>query len=213
MTESLLAFLSTLSTGTVLPVPEEGVLLGIAATHPESAGLVAVGVASFLGLAVRDFTLFLLGRTVGRQVFRWPLLRRIVGDAPVASLSDGAAQNAVRSIVAARMAFGVKAAAQVTLGAVGVPVSTHLIVNALVLAVWVPLWLALGAWFHGPAVAFLAWMSANKGLMAAMLAIVAAAWVTQRMAEAHDAEEAESTGNSARTASSASASSGLLSGR
>lgn len=187
MTDFLLAFLAALPTGVFLPLPEEAVVLGLAAAHPESTGLVALGLGAFAGLAVRDFLLFLVGRVLGARVFRLPLLRRVLGSGPVDGVTP---EHAVRAVVAARFAFGVKAGAQVTLGALGVPVLTHGVVNLTVLAVWVAVWVVAGTWFREPAEALLGWMGENQTLLVAMGCIVALAWATRRFASEDDDEVA-----------------------
>jgi membrane protein DedA with SNARE-associated domain len=179
MPKLLLVFVSALSTGVVLPLPEEAVLIGTSLAA-EGEHPVLVGLVAFLGLYLRDTTLFVVGRVAGTAVFGWGPVRRLVGDAPLASLQERAEANAVTAVVAARMAFGVRAAAQVTLGAVGVPARTHLLVNGAVLALWVPLLVGIGVFFHEPATAALGWASENRSLLIAFACIVAFAWFTRR---------------------------------
>lgn len=188
MNDALLAFFTALSTGIVLPLPEEAVLLGLAASHPESAGLVSLGVGAFLGLALRDLLLFLLGRQVGRRAFQMPLLKRFFGGGPVAGIRADAGQ-AARAVLAARFAFGVKAGAQVTLGVVGVPLLTYVLVNVVVLALYVTVWVSAGAWFREPAEQLLAWMGENRLLLLAMAGIVALAWATRRFSAEEPQED------------------------
>lgn len=178
MQQLFLVFVTAASTGVFVPLPEEAVMIGLSVTAPEG-GLLAVLVVAFLGLYIRDLALFLLGRVAGTAIFTWAPVRRVVGDAPLDSVRKRAEANAVKSVIAARMAFGVRAAAQVTLGAVGVPLRTHVVVNALVLAVWVPFLIGIGVLFHDPAVAAMAWCGENKALLLAFAAIIGLAWWTR----------------------------------
>lgn len=186
MHDFLLAFFTPLGTGVFVPLPEEVVLLGVSVAAGDLARAVPMGLLAMLGLYLRDLSLFLLGRFAGTAVFRWRVVQKMFGGAPLAGLQVMAEEHAVQAVFAGRMAFGVRAVAQLTLGAVGVPVRVHMIVNGLLLSIWVPLLMGLGLFFHEPAVAALEWGGENKLLLIAFAVIIGAAWGTKRLAERHE---------------------------
>ncbi len=176
MPDLLFALLTTFATGIVVPIPEEAVVLGLGATLEQPLAGVS---AAFLGFALRDVALFGLGRAVGKRALGWPLLGPALARALAARPASRG--SVVRTVLAARFAFGLKTGAQLALGVLHLPVGPYLAVNLLVLAFWVPLWYGLGMWFEQPARHFLAWSAENKLLLFAMFGIALLAWAARKL--------------------------------
>lgn len=134
--------------GLGLPIPEDLTLLVaglLAANHKIS--LVGGMVAGFIGVLSGDLILFTLGRKFGKRVFSLPGLRKIFTPPRILAAERRIRGNGPFICFIARFLPGLRSAIFATSGALGVRLSTFLLLDGLAALLSVPLWVYVGYWF------------------------------------------------------------------
>ena len=185
-----LFFFACLFSGTLLPVPEDATLLAAGVAIVDLPSFLGMYLAGLLGLLGRDGGFFMAGKAAGEGLFRIPWVVRIFGQERIDEARERVNAWGSKAIVGARLAFGMRSAAFLVAGAVGVPVRTFLFWDVLALSIWVPLALVLGAIVREPVLAGMEWVQEHPLLLVSLGLILAAAWLTSEMARrAEQADE------------------------
>lgn len=184
-----LFFFACLFSGTLLPVPEDATLLAAGVSIVDLPSFLGMYLAGVLGLLGRDAGFYFGGKAAGEGLFRIAWVNRMFGAERIDQARQRVADWGSKAILGARMAFGMRAAAFLVAGAVGVPVKTFLVWDIAALLVWVPVALVLGALVREPVLAGMEWVQEHPLLLVSMGLIVAAAWLTSEMARRSEAQE------------------------
>lgn len=182
-----LFFFACFFSGTLLPVPEDATLLAAGVSVVDLPSFLGMYLAGVLGLLGRDAGFFFGGKAAGEGLFRIPWVVRIFGQEGIDEARKRVDDWGSRAILGARMAFGIRSAAFLVAGAVGVPVKTFLFWDIAALVLWVPVALVLGALVREPVLAGLEWVQEHPLLLVSMGLILAAAWLTSEMARRSEA--------------------------
>jgi membrane protein DedA with SNARE-associated domain len=134
--------------GLGVPVPEDITLL-VAGLLAASGKISLTGgmIAGFVGVLSGDMILFLLGRKLGKRVFSLPGLRRIFTPPRIEAAERRIRANGPFICFIARFLPGLRSAIFATSGALGVRLSTFLLLDGLAALLSVPLWVYVGYWF------------------------------------------------------------------
>ncbi|HHO54637.1 MAG TPA: hypothetical protein ENK18_28115 [Deltaproteobacteria bacterium] len=151
MTSYLLLFVSCLSAGILLPMPEDLVLVaaGIQIGAGELSPLLAVGIAA-VGVFLRDSVFFTAGRLMGDRAHRHPRARRLLGGERLDRMRALADRGGPGFVLLARSWLGMRTVGMLVAGAVGIDARTFVVWNGVGVLVSVTLVLALGC-VAGPA--------------------------------------------------------------
>lgn len=134
--------------GLGIPVPEDITLLvsGVLAANGKIS-LFGGMVAGFIGVISGDLVLFSLGRRFGKRVFQLPGLRSIFTPARILSAEKRIRDNGPFICFIARFLPGLRSAIFATSGALGVRLTTFMLLDGLAALLSVPLWVYVGYWF------------------------------------------------------------------
>lgn len=161
------------------------ILLIIVATFiSEDATVIAVGLAiahqqidlgvgligCFIGIAVGDGGLYLIGRVFGRRILRWPFIRAWISEASLERWGRWFDRHTVKAVFLARVIPGTRLPTYVAAGLLSRSTHHFLIWAAVAAFLWTPVVLAL-AIILGPTV-LEALMSVFAGPVAVVIAIV-----------------------------------------
>lgn len=190
MNPHLMLFIACLLSGTALPLPEDAALLAAGSLIESPSGFAAASVAGVLGVLARDALFYGLGRAVGEGLFRFPLVRALLGSRLLVARDAYRARGA-RAVLFARCAVGFRTPSFLVAGALGVRARDFFAWDLLGACVSVPATLALG-WAAGDLVQqAVAWGSERVPLLLALAGVIALAWFTRSRHEgAPDAEPA-----------------------
>lgn len=141
-------FLLLVGGGLGLPIPEDLTLLGAGAlAHEHVVQLRDVIAVGFVGVAVPDWVIYLLGRRYGRDIVQRPFLARAVGASRLEAVRQAVERHGARAVFAARFVFGTRIATFLAAGSFHVPVIRFAIAEAAAAAIFVPAMVTLGFFF------------------------------------------------------------------
>lgn len=134
--------------GLGIPVPEDITLLvaGLLAAN-EKISLTGGIIAGFIGVLSGDTVLFTLGRKFGKRVFQLPGLRRVFTPPRILAAERRIRANGPFICFIARFLPGLRSAIFAMSGALGVRLSTFMLLDGLAALLSVPLWVYVGYWF------------------------------------------------------------------
>ncbi|MDP2314080.1 MAG: DedA family protein [Pseudomonadota bacterium] len=181
--EPLALFVACLVSGLLVPLPEDVALL-VAGWQVRSGHLsfVAALVAGYAGTLGRDLVAFGLGALVGPALERHPRVRRLLGEARLARAHALFEQHGHRMLFFTRFAVGLRAPLYFVGGSLAFPIRRFLLVDALGLALTVPVTLWLGITFGEDAAAGLKVALAHqRAVVGIAIVCVLAWWLAQRV--------------------------------
>jgi membrane protein DedA with SNARE-associated domain len=192
--EPLTLFLACLVSGILVPLPEDVSLLvagwqiQTGALAPEAALL--AGVAGTLG---RDLFAFGAGWVIGPRLERLPQVRRLLGEARIARAHALFGRYGPRMLFGTRFAVGLRAPLYFVGGSLTFPLRRFLLLDAIGLAITVPLTLWLGHRFgEDAAIALTAALGHQRlGLGAVLVGLVGWLLVQRARRRARRAVESE----------------------
>jgi len=100
-----------------------------------------------VGILGGDSLIFLLGRTVGERVYRWPLLRRHMGTKQRARFNRRFLQEGTKAIFLARFIPGYRMLAYFVAGNLGMPMWKFVLLDSIGAVVTVPISIWVGHLF------------------------------------------------------------------
>ena len=130
-----------------IPVPEEITLLSAGImVAAKKFPLYLVAIPGFAGMVVCDTTLFILGRRLGRRIFRFPLLRSALTEQRVQWAESHIHRDGSLTCFIGRFIPGLRVVVITTSGALGIKPRVFLTVDILAVLIIVSLWIAVGYW-------------------------------------------------------------------
>lgn len=164
--------------GLGLPMPEDVIL--ITAGFLSSLGKFPLWVAVLLGLVgvlSGDAVLFFLGRRYGENVFRLPIVRRMMSEEKLARAMARVRENGRAICFVARFLPGLRSPIYLMAGAMGIPPRTYMVQDGLAASISVPVWVVAG-WYFGPEIeSALLWARDFQGVLLVVVLSGIAAWV------------------------------------
>ncbi len=179
----LALFFACLVSGLLVPLPEDVALL-VAGWQLRAGDLTLTDalVAGFVGTLGRDLIAFGLGTLVGPRLERLPLVRRALGEARLARAHALFEHHGSRMLFLTRFAVGLRAPLYFVGGSLAFPLRRFLLVDALGLALTVPLTLWLGSAFGEDAAAGLKVALAHQRVVVSLVVLAALTWwLVQRL--------------------------------
>lgn len=173
-------FLACAGSGILVPVPEDVPLLfaGTRIASGEWSWLLTLGVA-WLGVATRD----VVSWAIGRFLFRWLLAtgraRWLLGGRRIERAKRLVTNHGAAAVLLGRFMVGFRTPVFVAAGAMGVPLRSFALYDALGLTLAVPLAVGLGFWFGSPVAevaAALLHRASSLGIVAVVLGLVFVGW-------------------------------------
>ena len=170
-----------LGTGVGLPIPEDVPLLaaGVLADNGGWPVPVAAAACSFF-VMVRDVFVYTAGRRFGPRVLasRWG--RRVVPPALVRRVEARIVGSGAAVVAVGRMTAGLRVAVFFTAGTAGVKPSTFVIVDAIMIALTVPLFVWLGFTFSSNLDTLVPYLRQFREVLLGVAALAAALWLLRR---------------------------------
>lgn len=149
-TSPLVVFAECLTSGWLLPVPEDVILLYAGLKLGDGTlGWGPTLLVTYTGVLLRDLFAWSLGRFVGEKVLTLPATRWMVSAERVDQARDWVSSNGFRAVLVGRFMVGFRFPMFVAAGLGRVPFRTFVGVDAIALLLVVPGMLAAGA-FAGP---------------------------------------------------------------
>lgn len=177
--ETTALLVACLVSGLLVPLPEDAALL-VAGWQVETGrlGLSGAIAAGFVGTLGRDVIAFGLGALVGPRLERLPLVRRFLGEARLARAHALFERHGPRMLFLTRFAVGLRAPLYFVGGSLAFPVRRFLLLDAIGLAITVPLTLWLGGTFgEGAAQALKAALGHQRIVLTTLLVGVGVWWI------------------------------------
>lgn len=175
-------FVTCLVSGLLVPLPEDVALL-VAGWKVREGDLTlsAALAAGFAGTLCRDLVAFGLGSVIGPRLERLPLVRRALGEARLARAHALFERHGPRMLFFTRFAVGLRAPLYFVGGSLAFPVRRFLVLDALGLALTVPLTLWLGNTFGEDAAAALTVALSHQRAVFGLLVVAGlSAWLVRR---------------------------------
>lgn len=127
------------------PFPEELVLIGAGvAAHPDRAALFAMMAAGWVGIVGADLLMYCIGRFLGAQVLRHPILSRHLSPEKLLRFEMYLAQKGPRILLVLRFMTGLRSPAYFSAGAMRFSPVKFVIYDGLAALVSVPLMCGIG---------------------------------------------------------------------
>ena len=131
--------------GMGLPIPEDITL--VAAGYLAGKGKISfIGAlfVGFVGVLSGDVILFLIGRKFGKEVFKWPVFKRVFTPKRIKKAEKEINQHAKLICFIARFMPGLRGPIYLTSGILKVPFKVFIFQDGLAATISVPVWIWLG---------------------------------------------------------------------
>lgn len=173
------------TSGVLVPVPEDVPLLYAGSRIAEGSwGWAGTLIVATSGVAVRDVGSWAFGRVLGRWLLDNPRFERLLASRKIARARAFVGRHGTASVLLGRFMVGFRAPVFVAAGAMGVPLRSFVSVDALGLALAVPLAVGLGFVFGDPIAELAAVVLQRSTLVATVLAVAGLGWVAWRAVRA-----------------------------
>lgn len=171
-------FLVLLGTGLGVPIPEE-LPIAIAALMArwELMNWAGALLSCLAGVLAGDMLLYWVGRHFGRQILKWPTVRRMLTPAREARVMDAYHRHGLKFVVMARLVMGLRAAAFLTAGLVRVPFPRFFVVDVAAVLLSVPIWFGVAYVVADSVAAALTYVRELQLWIAGGVLVIAAGWI------------------------------------
>jgi len=172
----LLLFCAT--SGILMPLPEDFSLIYAGVRLKSGQFLWAPTLlAAIVGVGIRDFVAFLIGRYLGGWLLHSGWMRRLIGRSRLERAEAMVRDHGPSAVLMGRFFIGFRATVFLAAGATGVSVRSFLLWDGLGLIVAVPATVALGFVFGEPLAELSFWLVQRAQLVVVGLLMVGACWL------------------------------------